>query len=382
MESLVTVHPPRPAAALPREAFWTGKRVLLTGHTGFKGSWLALWLQHLGATVVGVALAPPSTPSLFMRGRVAEGMTSIHGDVRHLDVLEDIMDTHRPEVVFHLAAQSLVRPSYRDPVTTYATNVMGTVHVLEAMRRTGTARVGVMVTSDKCYANRESMLWGYREDDPMGGHDPYSNSKGCAELVTSAYRDSFFTAGGDGQPSPAIASVRAGNVIGGGDWADDRLLPDIVRAFEAGTPVRIRRPQAIRPWQHVVEPLGGYLTLAQHLWKCGEAAGGGWNFGPNDDDARSVQYVAETMARAWGTGASVELDAGPHPHEATYLRLDCSKARTLLDWRPRLTLDEALAWTVDWYQSVDAGTDPRALTIDHIRQYEHLLQTAPAHDLH
>jgi CDP-glucose 4,6-dehydratase len=361
-------------------SFWSGKRVLLTGHTGFKGSWLALWLQALGADVVGLALDPPSTPSLYRQARVAEGMTSIHGDIRDLDVVVRAMERHRPEVVFHLAAQSLVRSSYEAPVETFATNVMGTVHVLEAMRQVGSVRVGVVVTSDKCYANRESMLWGYRETDPMGGHDPYSSSKGCTELVVASYRQSFFeprsTAEGEG--AVALASVRAGNVIGGGDWATDRLVPDAIRAFASGRPVHIRRPDAIRPWQHVLDPLGGYLLLAEQLWANDAPRSGAWNFGPDADDARPVAAVVEQMIQRWGEGAAATLDDGPHPHEATYLRLDCSKARSLLGWRPRLPLARALDWTVEWYRAVQNGEDARTHSLDHIHRYEAL----SAHDVH
>lgn len=353
-------------------SFWHGKRVLITGHTGFKGSWLSLWLQSLGAEVIGLALEPPTTPSLFQLGRVEDGMTSLIGDVRDLDVVVDAFEKHRPEMVFHMAAQSLVRESYQTPVDTYATNVMGTVHVLEAMRRVGSARVGVFVTSDKCYDNHESALWGYRESDAMGGRDPYSSSKGCSELVVSAYRDSYFAGMNGTPPRAAIASVRAGNVIGGGDWAEDRLVPDIVRAFTSEQPVHIRRPDAIRPWQHVLEPLDGYMQLAQRLWDDGEAFSGGWNFGPDDRDARPVQYVVERMIARWGGTAAATFDEGPHPHEATYLRLDTSKASTLLGWRSRLGLDEALGWTVEWYRSAHQGTDPKALTLDQIQRYRRL----------
>lgn len=372
------------SSTMNQSSFWKGKRVLVTGHTGFKGSWLALWLQSLGAEVTGLALSPPSTPSLFEQGRVAEGMTSIEGDIRDLEVVEDAMATYEPEIVFHLAAQALVRPSYQDPVGTYATNVMGTVHVLEAMRRVGTARVGIIVTSDKCYENQESHLWGYREHDPMGGYDPYSNSKGCAELVASAYRRSFFSAQGDGHTPPAIATVRAGNVIGGGDWAEDRLVPDIIRAFQAGQSVHIRCPDAIRPWQHVLEPLRGYLVLAERLWADGESVAGGWNFGPDDRDARAVRYVVEQMMDLWGNSAAAVLDSESHPHEATYLRLDSSKARALLGWYPQLSLDDALEWTVEWYHGVQNQTDARACTLAQIDRYQCFLHDhpAPAHDLH
>lgn len=360
--------------------FWAGKRVLITGHTGFKGGWLALWLESLGADVVGLSLDPPTTPSLFRQARIADGVTSLRGDLRNLEVVRDVVATYEPEVVFHLAAQSLVRASYRSPVETYATNVMGTVHVLEAMREVGSARVGVVVTSDKCYDNRESRLWGYREPDPMGGHDPYSSSKGAAELVAAAYRQSFF-GGPEGIPL-ALATARAGNVIGGGDWAEDRLIPDIIRAFAADRPVHIRRPDAVRPWQHVLEPLSGYLRLAERLWTDGDERSGAWNFGPEEDDARPVAHVVEQMIERWGDGAAAVLDEGPHPHEATHLRLDCAKARTLLDWRPRLPLDQALAWTVEWYREVDRGADARALTTDQIQRYQSLHPDSLAHDLH
>lgn len=376
MESL-ELNASSPAQAV---SFWAGKRVLLTGHTGFKGSWLALWLQSLGAEVIGLALDPPSTPSLFERARVADGMTSLHGDIRDMDTVVDAMRTYRPEIIFHLAAQSLVRSSYQMPVDTYATNVMGTVHVLDAMRQVGSARVGVVVTSDKCYENHESKLWGYRETDPMGGYDPYSNSKGCAELVTSAYRRSYFS----GETSSlALASVRAGNVIGGGDWAEDRLIPDVIRAFSAGQPVHLRRPDAIRPWQHVLDPLSGYLLLAERLWTEGDTVADGWNFGPDERDARSVQYVVEQMIDRWGDGAAATIDEGSHPHEATYLRLDCSKAHALLGWRPRLPLDDALAWTVEWYRGVNDGADPRSVTLDQVHRYIHRQHDeTPVHDLH
>lgn len=357
-----------------KSSFWRGKRVFITGHTGFKGSWLSLWLQELGAEVVGFALDPPTTPSLFQDGRVGEGMTSIIGDVRDLDAVVKAVEQHQPEIVFHMAAQSLVRPSYHAPVETYATNVMGTVHVLEAMRRVGSARVGIVVTSDKCYENSEPELWGYRENDAMGGSDPYSSSKGCAELVVSAYRDSYFAAAEERSSQSAIASARAGNVIGGGDWAEDRLLPDIVRAFSDGRSVHIRRPDAVRPWQHVLEPLNGYMQLAERVWEEGEKYAGGWNFGPADTDARPVQYVVEKMMEQWGPVASATFDEGPHPHEATNLRLDCSKAHTLLGWHSRLALDEALAWTAEWYRSVNQGADPRALTTEQIHRYRQLAE--------
>ncbi|CAN5737742.1 CDP-glucose 4,6-dehydratase [soil metagenome] len=343
--------------------FWRGKRVFLTGHTGFKGGWLSLWLQSLGATVRGLALAPPSEPALFDVARVGEGMSSVIGDIRSLDTVCQAMAGFDPEVVIHMAAQPLVRLSYSEPVETYATNVMGTVHVLEAVRRTGSVRCVVNVTTDKCYENRE-WVWGYREDEPMGGHDPYSNSKGCSELVTSSYRRSFFEKSG-----VALASARAGNVIGGGDWAADRLVPDILRAFERREPVRIRNPRSTRPWQHVLEPLAGYLTLAEQLWAQGQAVAQGWNFGPQDDDARPVQWIVERMVQQWGQGAAWSLDSGDHPHEAHYLKLDISKARQSLGWRPRWNLDTALTQITQWHRAWLDAQDMRSLCLAQIQHY-------------
>jgi len=344
-------------------AFWRGKRVLVTGHTGFKGGWLCLWLQQLGAQVQGFALEPPTPTNLFTEARVAEGMASTIGDIRDLAAVEACVAAFRPEIVLHMAAQPLVRLSYVQPVETYATNVMGTVHVLEAVRRVPGARVVVSVTTDKCYENRE-WAWGYREDEPMGGHDPYSNSKGCAELVTSAYRRSFL-----GQGGVALASARAGNVIGGGDWASDRLVPDILRAFERDEPVVIRNPGSTRPWQHVLEPLSGYLVLAQRLWAQGAEFAEGWNFGPRDEDARPVHWIVERLVEHWGRGARWQLDGGTHPHEAHYLKLDISKARARLQWAPRWRLEEALAHIVSWHQSWLAHEDVRALCLQQIDQY-------------
>jgi len=344
-------------------AFWRGKRVLLTGHTGFKGGWLSLWLQQLGAEVQGLALAPPAGHNLFEEARVADGMASAIGDIRDLDTVTRTLAAFRPDIVIHMAAQPLVRLSYAEPVQTYATNVMGTVHVLEAVRQTPGVRVVVNVTTDKCYENKE-WAWGYREDEPMGGYDPYSNSKGCAELVSSAYRQSFFRQGG-----PALATARAGNVIGGGDWATDRLVPDILRAFEKGAPVVIRNPHSTRPWQHVLEPLSGYLTLAQRLWDEGAAFAEGWNLGPRDEDARPVQWIVERLVEQWGGAARWQLDGGEHPHEAHYLKLDISKARARLGWQPRWRLAEALDRIVAWHQAWLAGQDVRALCLQQIADY-------------
>ncbi|MGB5972615.1 MAG: CDP-glucose 4,6-dehydratase [Nodosilinea sp.] len=349
--------------------FWHGKRVFLTGHTGFKGSWLALWLQQLGAEVTGFATAAPTQPSLFEAAQVADGMTSILGDVRDLASLQQAMATARPDVVLHLAAQPLVRYSYQNPVETYSTNVMGTVNFLEAVRHTPSVRVAVVITSDKCYENRE-WVWGYREDEAMGGHDPYSNSKGCAELVTAAYRASFFPAETYAEHQVAVASVRAGNVIGGGDWAVDRLIPDMIKAFHQGQCVLIRNPHAIRPWQHVLEPLGGYLLLAEQLWQQGATLASGWNFGPQDDDARPVSWIVDRLTTLWGEGATWELDAGPHPHEAQYLKLDCSKAKALLGWNPRLTLADTLDWIVEFYRGYYGGESAQAIAIEQIHRYQ------------
>lgn len=342
--------------------FWRGRRVLVTGHTGFKGSWLSLWLTSLGAEVTGFALAPPTTPSLFEEARVEELLTSVLGDLRDAAVVADVVATTQPEVVFHLAAQPLVRASYADPVGTYATNVLGTVHLLEAVRASTDVRVVVNVTSDKAYENTEQAR-GYRETDPMGGHDPYSSSKGCAELVTAAYRRSFL------QGRTALASARAGNVIGGGDWAEDRLVPDLLRAFAEGRDAEIRNPTSTRPWQHVLEPLSGYLVLAERLWNDGDAVSGGWNFGPRDEDARPVADVADALVAAWGEGSGWHTDGREHPHEATYLHLDTTKAREELGWRPRWDFDRAVAHTVAWHRDWLAGGDPRALVLTQITDH-------------
>lgn len=343
--------------------FWRGKRVFLTGHTGFKGSWLSLWLQSFGADVTGYALAPPTQPCLFEIAEVASGMTSIIGDIRDLFKLQAALNMHQPEIVIHMAAQPLVRYSYQNPVETYATNVMGTVHLLEAVRHTPSVKAVVNITTDKCYDNKE-WPWGYRENEPMGGHDPYSNSKGCAELVTSAYRSSFFQHNG-----VAVASARAGNVIGGGDWAADRLIPDILRAFEQNQPVVIRNPHAIRPWQHVLEPLSGYLMLAECLYTEGSPFAEGWNFGPNDDDAKPVQWIVEQMASQWGQGACWQHDGGHHPHEAHYLKLDISKAKARLGWQPHWSLSTALQKIVGWHNIYLSQADVQATTLAQIDSY-------------
>ena len=348
--------------------FWAGKRVLLTGHTGFKGSWLSLWLQSKGAQVVGYALAPPTEQNLFEAAGVAAGMTSVIGDIRDLDKLRKVFVRHQPEVVIHMAAQPLVRLSYAQPHETYSTNVMGTVNLLEATRSTGSVRSIVNVTSDKCYENRE-WAWGYRENEAMGGFDPYSSSKGCAELVTAAYRSSFFNPAKHSEHGVALGSGRAGNVIGGGDWAADRLIPDILRAIEANRPVHIRNPGAIRPWQHVLEPLSGYLLLAERLYDGPEHAEA-WNFGPPDEDAKPVQWIVERLTTLWGDGARWQLDGQPQPHEAHYLKLDCSKVKGRLHWQSKWSLLETLASIVHWHKAWLAGADMRVFTLEQITYYE------------
>lgn len=350
------------------EAFWRGRRVLVTGHTGFKGSWLCLWLQALGADVAGYALAPPTTPNLFEAARVGQSMRSITGDIRDFDKLIGLVRSHRPEIVVHLAAQPLVRRSYEEPVETYSTNVMGTVNVLEAVRLAGDVHAVVNVTSDKCYDNRE-WVWGYRENDRLGGFDPYSNSKACAELVTDAYRNSFFSTTDFARHGVALASVRAGNVIGGGDWAADRLVPDIVRALSAGRAVVVRHPTAVRSWQHVLEPLGGYLRLAQALYVEGPAYAGAWNFAPDEADARPVRWVVERFISRWGGDMTWEVQRGEDWHETNLLKLDASKARTLLGWKPRWPLAKTIDKIVEWHQGFLRDADIRALTQSQIRAY-------------
>lgn len=343
--------------------FWRGKRVLVTGHTGFKGGWLSLCLQSAGAEVHGYALAPPTSPSLFGVARIGDGMAgSEMADIRDADRLREAMQTARPDIVFHLAAQALVRQAYDFPVETYAVNVLGTVCLLEAVRATPSVKAVVNVTSDKCYENRE-WAWGYREDDALGGFDPYSSSKACAELVTAAYRRSFLESSG-----VALASVRAGNVLGGGDWACGRLVPDCLRAMDAHTHLAIRFPQAIRPWQHVLEPLSGYLLLAERLYTDGAACAEAWNFGPGDDGAHTVQWIVERLA-AMGKGMAWRCEETRQPHEAHYLKLDSSKAQARLGWRPRWRLETALQKTLEWHGAWRGGEDMRGFTMAQIDDY-------------
>ena len=351
---------------------WENRRVYLTGHTGFKGSWMSLWLASLGATVHGYALAPEGDPNLFTNARVKDYVEHEVGDIRNLAELEQSIAAFKPEVVFHMAAQPLVRRSYANPIETYSTNVMGTVHVLDAIRRVPSVRAVVVITTDKCYENRESLL-AYREEDRLGGFDPYSNSKACAELVTAAYRNSYFPLGRFAEHKVALASARAGNVIGGGDWSEDRLIPDLIRGFLSGKPVQIRNPQAIRPWQYVLEPLAGYIALAEHLLQEGAGFAGAWNFGPAEEDAWPVGRIADAIAAVWGNGAKWVRDTAENPHEAGYLKLDASKARSLLGWRPVLPIEIALRWLVEWYVAWRQGEDMHAFTLHQIAEYERLL---------
>jgi CDP-glucose 4,6-dehydratase len=352
---------------------WKGKRVFLTGHTGFKGGWLALWLASKDAVVRGYALDPCTEPNLFTEARVGSVIEDIRGDIRDASTLERALKDFAPEVVFHMAAQPLVRHSYVDPIGTYEINVIGTARVLDAIRRTPSVRAVVSVTTDKCYENKE-WLWGYRETDAMGGYDPYSSSKACAEIVSAAYRHSYFPveklAKIDGH-NVALATARAGNVIGGGDWSTDRLIPDLIRGFLAGESVLVRRPHAIRPWQHVLEPLAGYIALAEHLLSSEPARyATAFNFGPSDDDAQEVGWIVEKMVGFWGGSASWTLDPDPGPHEAGYLKLDASRARAELAWHPRLRLETALEWLVAWYKAWHSGTDMHQFTLDQIEAYQ------------
>jgi len=364
--------------SLRPDSFWSGRRVFLTGHTGFKGSWMTLWLTQMGATVCGYSLAPPSRPSLFEVARIGERVHHIEADICDLPRLQVAMHNFAPEVVFHLAAQSLVRRSYSEPVLTYATNVMGTVNVLECMRHTTSVKAAVLVTTDKCYENRE-WHWGYREEDRLGGHDPYSSSKACAELVSAAYRDSFFPPSKLDTHGVAVATARAGNVIGGGDWAVDRLIPDLMRGFAAGEKVAIRNPHAIRPWQHVLEPIRGYIQLAERLIAGEERFASAWNFGPSEEDARPVEWIACELAKQWSPAASWVVDEGVHPHEATYLKLDCARAHNLLGWRPALGLSDALRLIVEWSKQWQAGSDMQQITLGQIASYQRLFQNDAAH---
>lgn len=350
------------------ENFWYGKKVFITGHTGFKGSWLCLWLSTLGADITGYALQPPTQPNMYELCNINQLMSSIIGDVRDIDFLTKSMLAAQPEIVIHLAAQPLVHESYKNPVETYAINVMGTVNLFEAVRKCNTIKAFVNVTTDKCYENKE-WLWSYRENETLGGYDPYSNSKACSELVTASYRSSYFSPDEYKKHGVAIASARAGNVIGGGDWAADRLIPNCIDALLRNERIVIRSPYAIRPWQHVLEPLSGYLLLAQKLYEAGASFGEGWNFGPNDCDARPVERVVIKMCQLWGNHAAYEVDKAPHPHEAHYLKLDCSKARSRLKWSPRWDLKHTLAKIIEWVQAYQQQSNMRDMTVSQIQEY-------------
>ena len=354
-------------AAHVDSVFWKGKKVFLTGHTGFKGSWLSLWLASMGAKVTGYALAPNTAPNLFDVLVIDSLIEKSHiEDIRDLVSLQKAMAEAKPDVVIHMAAQPLVRYSYANPVETYATNVMGTVHVLEGTRAIDAVRATVVVTTDKCYENKE-WVWGYRENEPMGGYDPYSNSKGCAELVTSAYRQSFFS---NSNSMNKIGSARAGNVIGGGDWSEDRLIPDAIKAFEMNLPLMIRNPLATRPWQHVLEPLSGYLILAQALYERGSAFASGWNFGPRDEDTRSVQEVIDLLISQWDGSAIWEQEGAEQPHEAQLLKLDCSKARTQLGWVPKWGLETATQKIVDWHKAFQEKENMQEVSLSQISEFQ------------
>lgn len=350
--------------------FWKGKKVFVTGHTGFKGSWLCMWLNLLGAKVVGYATAPPTAPSLFELSNVEPLLVkSVIADIRDLELLKKEMAAFAPDIVIHLAAQPLVRDSYLVPVDTYSINVMGTVNLLEAIRITDSVRAVVNVTSDKCYENKE-WLWGYRESEPMGGYDPYSSSKACAELITSAYRNSYFNANDYDRHGVAIASARAGNVIGGGDWAKDRLIPDCIHSLLAGEPIKIRNPHSIRPWQHVLEPLNGYLCIARKLYESGAKYGEGWNLGPEESDAKSVEWIVQRMCEKWIGSRGYMIEEGNHPYEASYLKLDCSKAKKQLNWSPRWNLDQALDQIIEWTAAYKNGSDLRSESFSQIEKYQ------------
>lgn len=351
------------------KSFWEGKRVFLTGHTGFKGSWLCLWLSSMGAKVTGYSLEPSTQPSLYDLCQIESLIDrSIIADIREKETLQVAMLESQPEIVIHMAAQPLVRESYKNPVETYSINVMGTVNLFEAVRACESVVAVVNVTTDKCYDNKE-WVWGYRENEPLGGYDPYSSSKACSELVTSAYRSSFFSKLNNGR-TVAIASARAGNVIGGGDWAADRLIPDCVRSILSGELIKLRNPYSIRPWQHVLEPLGGYLLLSQKLFENGLQYASAWNFGPNDEDAKPVEWIVDTLCQKWGTGMKYEIDKDPQPHEAQYLKLDCSKAMNELNWHPRWNLEHAIDKIIEFTGAFQKNENLRELCLQQINQYQ------------
>jgi CDP-glucose 4,6-dehydratase len=348
--------------------FWQGKRVLITGHTGFKGSWLSILLHWLGAEVYGYALKPDTNPSLYELAKVDQLVSSAIGDIRDYNLLLKTLKEVQPEIIIHMAAQALVRESYKNPRETYEINVMGTVNLLSVAREVERVRAIVNVTTDKCYENRE-WHWGYRENEPMGGYDPYSNSKACSELVTSSFRNSYFNSKDYNIHGVALASARAGNVLGGGDWAEDRLIPDFIRAIIREEKLKIRSPYAIRPWQHVLEPLSAYLLLCEKLYSKGPDFAEGWNFGADDNDAKNVEWITGKICELWGNNASYSVDSSPQPHEASYLKLDCSKAKVMLGWHPVWNIGTTLEMTVNWYKAWHSEADMRQFSISQIEQY-------------
>ncbi len=353
-------------------SFWHNKRVFVTGHTGFKGGWLSLWLQKLGAKLTGFSLQPSTNPNFFEIAQVHQEMMSIIGDIRDGNALTEALQQAKPDIVIHMAAQPLVRSSYLDPIKTYSTNVMGTVNLLEAVRQQlPQIRAVVNVTTDKCYENKE-WVWGYRENDSLGGYDPYSSSKSCSELVTAAYRNSFFNSKNSELYNVGLATARAGNVIGGGDWSQDRLIPDMLRAINNSKNIEIRNPHSIRPWQHVLEPINGYLQLAEKLYLLGGEFGEAFNFGPRENDTKSVLSVVEEFAKYWGEGITWKFDSGNHPHEAQSLKLDCSKANLKLGWEPQWNLDKAIESTVAWHKAYIHKKDMRAYSLKQIDEYSKL----------
>ena len=351
-------------------SFWYKKNVFITGHTGFKGAWLSLWLQSLGANVSGYALPPSTNPNLYDLAEVGGGMASHFGDICDYASLKTALTKFKPEIIFHMAAQALVRKSYEDPVQTYQTNIMGTVYLLEAIRECNSVKAMVNVTSDKCYENRE-WVWGYRENEAMGGSDPYSSSKACSELVTSAYRKSFFSGDAHSLQGPAIATARAGNVIGGGDWSPDRLVPDLLDSFRKRVPATVRNPMAIRPWQHVLEPLSGYLMLAEALFKNGNKFGQPFNFGPENLDVKPVSWIADRLTSLWGDGARWIFDEANHPHEANFLSLDISMAKSKLKWKPILPISDGLTKVIEWSMAHEVGENMHEFTLGQIKNYQH-----------
>ena len=351
--------------------FWNKKKVFLTGHTGFKGSWLSLWLQKLNAEVIGFSKDIPTNPSLFELANIEDGMNSIIGNICDYNKLEKSIKEHQPEIVIHMAAQAILRESYNNPIETYATNVMGTVNLLETIRKIGSVKVILNVTTDKCYEPNKSSE-GYVETDRLGGYDPYSNSKACSELLTSSFRNSFFNPKEHHKHGISLASCRAGNVIGGGDWGKDRLIPDIMRGILNNEIIRIRNPSSTRPWQYVLDPLNGYLTLAEKLWSFGSKFSEGWNFGPQEKNEKSVKWIVEKLTYQWSKNIKWDIDNSVNPHEENYLRLNCKKANSKLGWMPKLNLEQGLEWTIKWYKEYQQNNNMKEITEHQIEEFQNL----------